>query len=101
MKKIINGKKYDTETSTRCGGYKYGLVGDFNHEEETLYRKKNGEFFLHGEGGACTKYAKCCEPNSFTGGENIIPMTEEDAKKWGETYLNYDEYVGIFGEPEE
>lgn len=101
MKKVISGKKYDTNTATKCGGYEYGCGGDFSHIYEALYRMKTGEFFLYGVGGAFTKYRRCCGPNSYSGGEDIIPMTEKEAREWAEKYLGYDEYVSAFGEPEE
>ena len=47
MKKIINSKKYDTKTAKEIGIYCASLsVSDFGYFEETLYRKKTGEFFL-------------------------------------------------------
>lgn len=101
MKKIINGKKYDTTTAMKCGSYEYGCGGDANHIYEALYRKKTGEFFLYGEGGAFTQYRRDCGPRSYTGGEVITPLTEEEAREWAEKYLNYDEYARAFGEPEE
>ena len=101
MRKIINGKKYDTNTATACGGYEYGWGGDFNHIYEELYRKKTGEFFLYGVGGAFTKYCTECGPSSYTGGEDITPLTEKEAREWAEEYLDYDEYVKAFGEPAE
>ena len=58
MKKIINGKKYDTDTAQELASWDNGGGWrDFHHCEETLYRKKTGEFFLFGEGGPMTKYA--------------------------------------------
>ena len=39
MKKIINGKKYDTETAVYICGYEYGTCNDFSHIKESLYRK--------------------------------------------------------------
>lgn len=51
MKKIIDGKMYNTETAKECGTWDNCEYG-FNRVEETLYRKKTGEFFIHGEGGA-------------------------------------------------
>lgn len=51
MKKIINGKKYDTETATSVGEYSSNYAcSDYKHYDETLYKKKTGEFFLYGEG---------------------------------------------------
>ena len=56
MKKIINYKKYDTETATEIGAWSQGIAGTFEYVHESLFRKNNGEYFLHGEGGAASKY---------------------------------------------
>ena len=46
MKKIINGKKYDTDTAEQIGYDNNGLLcSDLSYIEETLYKKKTGEFF--------------------------------------------------------
>lgn len=50
MKQIINGKMYNTETATEIATRSNGCTG-WEYLEETLYRKKNGEFFLCGSGG--------------------------------------------------
>lgn len=102
MKKIINGKLYNTQTA-KCVGFwcNGGGWGDFNHYEESLYRKKTGEFFLFGEGGAMSKYSRSCGQNSWCGGEEIIPLTYEKAQEWAEKKLDADEYMEIFGEVSE
>ena len=98
MKKIINGKVYDTETAKGLGSWgNGGTWRDFGHMEETLYRKKTGEFFLHGEGGPMTQYAQPAGQNSWSGGERIMPMTFAEARKWAEERLDGDEYEQIFG----
>lgn len=101
MKKIINGRKYDTETA-ECVGYMESTYNrnDFHYYDEGLYRKRNGEFFLHGEGGGLSPYAQSVG-RGFTGGENIIPISEERAKEWGEKYMSVSRYESIFGEVEE
>ena len=101
MKKIINGKTYNTETAQKVGYWynSYSYV-DFNYCEETLYQKRTGEFFLHGVSGANGAYAKSVG-NARCSGANIVPLTESKAKKWAETHLDADEYIAIFGEPEE
>ena len=68
---------------------------------EELYQKKTDEFFIYGEGGAMTKYAESCGNNNWCGGYKITPVTEQEAKNWAEEYLDGDEYIEIFGEPEE
>lgn len=99
MKKIINGKVYDTKKAKEMGAYaNYGSWRDFNHLEETLYKKKTGEFFLFGEGGPATRYAEPEGQNSWSGGSRIMPMTYDEAKEWAEKHLDADEYEEIFGE---
>lgn len=101
MKKIINGRKYDTGTAEKLGERSYSYRGDFNFVSEELYRKKTGEFFLYGEGGGMTQYASRVDSNCWTGGEDIIPLTEKEAKEWAERFLDADEYEAIFGEVQE
>jgi len=102
MKKIIDGKLYNTDTANELGYYTDGSNwSDFRHVEETLYRKRTGEFFLYGEGGPMTQYAKACGQNEWTGGDLITPMTEESARKWAEDRLSADDYEKIFGEVSE
>ena len=44
MKKIIDGRMYNTETAKCVGEWSNaGTWRDFNHMEEALYRKKNGD----------------------------------------------------------
>lgn len=102
MRKIINSKLYDTDTAKELGSWSNGGGwSDFSHMCETLYRKRTGEFFLHGEGGPMTKYAESTGQNSWSGGEKIIPLTIASARKWAEENLTADEYADIFGMPDE
>ena len=101
MKKIINGKRYDTDTAKKLASDWYSNRTDFHYWEETLYRKNTGEYFLHGEGGPASKYAQNIEQNSWSGGEKIIPLSVENARKWAEDHLDGDEYEKIFGVVEE
>lgn len=98
MKRIINGKRYDTDTATELGfDSNQGDWRDFSHWCETLYRKRTGEFFLYGEGGPRTRYAQSCGDDGWTSGSKIIPLTWEEARKWAEEHLSVDEYEEIFG----
>lgn len=99
MKKIINGKAYDTEKAKELASYSNGGGWrDFRHFEETLYRKKTGEYFLHGEGGPMTQYAVADGISGWTGGERIMPLSYAEATTWAEEHLDGDEYESIFGE---
>ena len=102
MKKIIGGKLYNTETAELIDSYSNGLSNnDFHCIREGLYRKKTGEFFLYGWGGANTRYGEQVGSNTWCGGEAITPLTEADAKAWLERYADADVYIECFGEPEE
>ena len=97
MKKIINGKRYDTDTARELGRDSYSNRRDFHHWIETLYRKNTGEYFLHGVGGPATKYAVTVGQNQWEGGEKIIPLTEQAAREWAEEHLSADQYEQVFG----
>jgi len=77
MKKIINGKKYDTETAAYLFE-SYRGVGNCGE----LYRKKNGEFFI-------------AHLTSWEGkSDSIEPISEEYAKELigredGDMYESY------------
>lgn len=102
MKKIINGKLYDTDTAKELGRWSnMGDTRNFHWYREVLYRKRTGEYFLHGEGGPLTQYAVSISDNSWSGGDKIIPMTAATARKWAEEHLDADEYAEIFGMPDE
>lgn len=101
MKKIINGKKYDTETATEVCEWSEGYVSDLRYVEETLFRKKTGEYFLHGYGGAASRYAQRIEDNNYEGGSAIIPLSYEAARKWAEDHMPVEIYEAEFGEVSE
>lgn len=98
MKKIINGRMYDTETATQVGAWSNGRsYRDFSHCEEQLFRKRTGEYFLHGSGGPMSKYTRSCGDNSWTGDERIIPLSLKAAREWAEEKLDADDYQAEFG----
>ena len=83
MKKIIDGKRYDTATalevasaSSSCGR------GDFRSWEETLYRTPNGNWFVAGEGGPMTKYGRPDGGGMTTGGKGLFPLYPDEAREW-------------------
>lgn len=90
MIRIINGKKYDTNTAEIIAEYSDGdyITNHYYFLSETLYRKKNGEFFILADGGGMTVYAT--SPEIFT-------ISFDDAKKWVETHAS-EKYESIFGE---
>lgn len=102
MKKIINGKVYDTCTARLVAEHDSGhAANDFHWFREELYVKKTGEFFLFGKGHAASPYAHSCPSGGYDPGEKIVPLTFEEAQSWAEKHLDAEEYCKIFGEPDE
>ena len=86
MKKIINGKRYDTETATEVASFSNSLgQGDFRNLDESLYITKSGNFFLSGEGGPMTKYSRPAG-NMTSGGSDLIPLSKDEALDWLESH---------------
>ncbi len=96
MVKIINGRKYNTETAkvvayyNNIDGRRILQCDDGRFYEMTLYKKKTGEYFI------------CNEGNCLSGIENgIEPVSKAAAKRWSEIYLSAYKYEQIWGEVEE
>lgn len=102
MKKVIEGSLYNTETARELGsiepaGYNHN---DFTYFKETLYLTKSGKYFLHGQGGGNSRYGEWVG-NTGGWGEQIRPYSLREAKDWAEDNLDGDNYIEIFGNPEE
>ncbi len=101
MRKVISRKMYDTETAECVGEDGYGAEIFTGYWVERLYQKKNGEFFLYGEGGCKSKYGRHEPGIGYIEGRTIIPLSVEEAKDWTEQHLEADDYIALFGELEE
>lgn len=97
---------YDTETAKEIAKFVKGYDDTACHE--TLYKKRTGEYFLYGEGGPASAWAQPVEsdPGTYTGGEDIRPLTYDEAKNWFERANNDDDtlatdkvYNREFGKP--
>lgn len=96
MKKIINGSRYNTETAQLLGTYETGMPGDINHRGEELFRTRVEKYFIHHYGNCFPK------PSGGWGwGEELIPVSEDDARQWAEQRLDGDAYEAAFGEVDE
>ena len=96
MKKIIGGKLYDTETAIRIGECNNGeMPTSFHYQSETLYRKKNGEFFLLIDGIRKKNYG------NYTTTYKIEKIDMEQAKEWCKLNLSGEEYMDVFGQVDE
>ena len=83
MKRVIAGRVYNTETATdictedRC-------QSDFADHTTTLYRTKNGNYFLSGEGGPQSRWSQSCGQNSWSGGSGLVAIDKEEAQEFAE-----------------
>lgn len=82
MLKIINGKRYNTETAHEVlamdnGGYSRS---DFKYEDTSLYLTKNGAWFLAGEGNAMSRWARKSGNNTYGPGSGIQPIDTIEAR---------------------
>ena len=96
MKRVINGKLYNTDTAVELACYEANVTDSLNYITERLYRKRTGEYFIHGEGGARTRYAAATSNGWSLGGEAIFPLTDAEAREWAEQHLPGDEFERIF-----
>jgi hypothetical protein len=91
MKRIIDGKTYNTATAALiCNTSNDYHGGDFDHESSNLYVTKKGAFFLAGSGGPRSRFASCCGDETQSGSD-IIPLTKIEALNEAETSLLMDD----------
>jgi hypothetical protein len=88
MIRIVNGKRYNTETAKllcniSSGGFSRS---DFSYDNTDLYVTKNGNFFLAGEGGARSRWAQSYGQNGSQGGSGLRPIDKNDARSLLEQY---------------
>lgn len=97
--KYFDRKKYDTDEAKEVAEWDNGYHrGDSLWVDEKLMRMPDERWFLHGEGGFRTKYAKRAGLNSwYMVGDAITPLTDEEARDWAEEHLDGDEVDRIFG----
>lgn len=86
MKKVVAGKVYDTEKAELLHSDSYSNPRDFDYWRESLYVTAKGALFIHGEGGARSRYAVQVEQNSWSGGSDIKAVSKEEAIHWLEEH---------------
>ena len=101
MKKIIDGRTYNTETATLLCSYEYSYVSSFDWYTEALYRTRKGAYFIYGEGHANSPYATQYDLHEWGPGDGWRVLTEEEAREYIEEKGSTAEYIEAFGEPEE
>ncbi|MCB0386694.1 MAG: hypothetical protein KDD43_14975 [Bdellovibrionales bacterium] len=88
MRKVINGKTYRTHTAQLIVTLPSHFPKTANKWHETrLYRNQQGDYFLAGEGGASSRWAKNT-PRGAIPGKGIEPISKAEA-------LAYAKYAGL------
>lgn len=101
MIKIINGKKYSTETAKMVTSWSNGYgSNDFHHYCEDLYLKKTGEYFIEYSGGPMSR-CSVSVGSDICGSSGIIPLTEEETKEWIIKHCDGETYLELLGDVEE
>ena len=88
MKKVINGRRWDTDKANLVCEVVNGMPRDLDYVSAGLYQTpRSKRFFLAGEGGPMTIFAHY-DGNSCCGGENLIPLSAEEARTYAEQYAD-------------
>lgn len=99
MRKIINGRLYDTEKAKEIATYYYNS-GDFARYNEKLYKTKKGRWFMVGEGGPLSKYHENIG-NSTYGTTELFLLDNIEARIWLSEHNEIDIFEREFGKLEE
>jgi len=79
MRRIKDGKIYDTDTATRiCGTGNSLSTTDFGFEDSGLYVTKRGGYFISGRGGASSRFA-FSDGDGYVGSSGVIVLSASEA----------------------
>lgn len=83
MIKVIDGKRYNTETAELVFSYWNGCSrSDFRFRTKHLHRTAKGVWFFHHDGGALSDMAVSVGSNGRGGSESIEVADSEDARRF-------------------
>ena len=101
ISRVIGGRKFDTSTATltcviaRTGNYQYS---DFHFERAGLCLSPRGQWFLAGEGGACSHWGRRAIDGSRSPGEGLQLVSQTEGRRLLEQHNGP---VEVFFESEE
>ena len=84
ISRVIGGQKFDTTTATlacviACCGT--SLLADFRFERTGLYLSPRGQFFVAGEGGACSRWGCRAIDGSRVPGDGVESVSDDQARR--------------------
>ena len=101
ISRVIGGRKFSTSTAALafvivCSGT--SQVADFHFERTGLYVSTGGQWFLAGEGGACSHWGRRAIDGSHDSGEGLQLVSQTEARRLLEQHNGP---VEVFFESEE
>ena len=83
IRKVINGKAYDTTTAERVALIEFKNLGrsDFHWERTDIYKTEKGQWFIAGEGGACSSWSSRDPDGGANEGYGITLLDPDEARE--------------------
>lgn len=92
MIKVIDGKRYNSDTATCIFQHTNGKYdSDFSYRSKTLYQTAKGAFFLLHYGGAMSDMSVPVGNNGRGGSADIEPVSDDDAFGFLEAHSDDDD----------
>jgi hypothetical protein len=97
-KAVINGRRYNTKTAEMiCDISPDGFYGnDYRREDTQLYRTPRGNWFIAGEGGPLSRWARRVGLHGHTDGSGIRALDESEARELLEDHGSAEDYETYF-----
>ena len=97
ISKVVDGLRYDTETAVEICSFSSSVgVSDFKYERTTLFKTKNGRFFVAGHGGPRSRWSRSEGHNGTTSGEGLEPVSVAEAQRFAEEHADADTVIRFF-----
>ena len=82
MKRIINRKRYDTETATEVLDISgpYSDRGNFRWDDTYLYVTKSGNWFISGRGGPMSRWRRQTG-DGWCDGDGLVAISPDEARE--------------------
>ena len=96
MMKIINGHKYNTQTSVLIGIYNIWADEGRYSFTEILFYKRTNEFFIYRHGGE--RDEKDIDDSYWVIRPEIYPISFQEAKKWTKKHCSKHKLISLFGD---
>lgn len=87
MIRVINGKRYNSNTATKVAGYWNGLgIEDYKYESRSLYLTKQKNWFLIFYGSTGIEDDDYYDEKYPDDDSGLRPMTDDEAFQWLESH---------------